>query len=174
MVDRTNALIIYDINSQNIGISLLIVAIFFAAILNYGSVKQLYTSEPVIGTTTMGGTPMGGGDITNEPPIFMVSYQACAILERAEWLQYLNRLQDFHEGLRLEFLHNLHNGSTTIKGRSIIVSEVVITEVTELPVEGTKWTENHVLLHNAIEELKYSRIYESNWCEHEKGSVLWH
>lgn len=50
---------------------------------------------------------MGGRAIQNEPTILMVSDQACAILKRTGWLQYLNKLQGFHNEMTLKFLHNL-------------------------------------------------------------------
>jgi len=36
------------------------------------------------------------------------------------------------------------------EGRNIIVSEVVIVEVSRLPVEGTRWIDKHVLMQDAI------------------------
>lgn len=68
----------------------------------------------------------------------MVLDQACVILEHIGWFQYLNKLQGFHEEMTLEFLQNLQNGSTTLRGRDIVVSKAVIAEVTGLPVEGKK------------------------------------
>jgi len=93
---------------------------------------------------------MGGRAIQNEPTVLIVSDQALVILERAGWMQYLNKLQGFHEEMTLEFLQNLQNGSTTVRGRDIKVSEAIIAEVTRLLAKGTKWTDKHVLLHNAI------------------------
>ena len=81
MVDGTSALYKYDIKSQNIVISLLITITFSAAILNCRSVKQLHTSKPVIGSTSMGGRV-----IRNEPLVLMVLGQAREILERTGWL----------------------------------------------------------------------------------------
>lgn len=52
--------------------------------------------------------------------------------------------------MTLEFLHNLSSRHTPVRGRDIMVSEVVIAKVTRLPAEGTKWTDKHVLLHNVV------------------------
>lgn len=99
VADRTNDLINYDINSQNIVISLLIFVALSVVVVNCGSVNQLHTSALVIGIETMVGRA-----IQNEPLVLTVSDQAHAILEHAGWMQYLNRLQGFHEELTLEFL----------------------------------------------------------------------
>jgi len=52
--------------------------------------------------------------------------------------------------MTLEFLQNFQNGNTTVRGRNITFSEVVIAKVTRLPTEGTKWIDKHVLLYNAV------------------------
>lgn len=92
---------------------------------------------------------MGGRSIRNEPTVLMVSDHAHAILERT-WLQYLNKLQGFHGEMKLEFLQNLQNGSTTVRGGNITVSEAVIAEVTRLPAKGIKFTDKHILLYNVV------------------------
>ena len=53
--------------------------------------------------------------------------------------------------LTLEFLQNIHNSSTMVKGISMMVSEEVLAEVTRLPAEGAKWVDKHVFLYSAIE-----------------------
>ncbi len=70
---------------------------------------------------------MGGRAIRNEATMLMVSDQASAILKRAGWMQYLNKLKGFHEEMKLEFLQN---GSTTVRGRDIKVSQAIIAEFT--------------------------------------------
>lgn len=52
--------------------------------------------------------------------------------------------------MTLKFLHNLLNGSTTVRGRDLTVVEAVIAKVTRILTEGTKWTEKHILLHNVV------------------------
>lgn len=76
--------------------------------------------------------------------------QACVILQRVSWLHYLTKLQGFHEEMTLEFLQNLDNGCTTVKGRNITVSKVVIAEVSGLPAEGTIWMDKNVLLQDVF------------------------
>jgi len=46
---ETNDLTVYDINSQNNVISLLISLMFFVVVLNCESAKEVHASEPVIG-----------------------------------------------------------------------------------------------------------------------------
>jgi len=89
---------------------------------------------------------MGGKSIRSEPTVLRVSDQASAILERVSWLKYLTKLQGFHEEMTLEFLHNLYNGRTMVKGRNIMVSEAIIAKVFRLPAEGTRWMDKHVIL----------------------------
>lgn len=93
---------------------------------------------------------MGGKNIRSESTVLMVPNQARAILEGINWLQYLNNLQGFNEEMTLEFLQNLQNGSTTIRGRNITIFEAVIAKVTRLPAEGTSWIDKHVFLYNAV------------------------
>lgn len=81
---------------------------------------------------------MGGRAIRSEPPVLMVSDQAREILERTGWLQCLNSLQGFHEELTLEFLQNLQNSSTVVKGISMVLSKEILAKVTRLPTEGAK------------------------------------
>lgn len=47
-------------------------------------------------------------------------------------------------------MQNLQNERTKVRGRNIIVSDAVISEVSILPAEGTRWTDKHVLLQDAI------------------------
>jgi len=93
---------------------------------------------------------MGGREIQSEPPVLMVSDQAHEILEHAGWLQYLNRLQGFLEELALDFLQNLQNSSTMVKGISMVVSEEVLPEVTQLSMEGVKWVDKRIILYSVI------------------------
>lgn len=52
--------------------------------------------------------------------------------------------------MALEFLQNLQNGHTMVKFRNITVSKAIISEVTGLLAEGTRWTDKHVLLKDAV------------------------
>lgn len=124
----------------------IIVAIYIAALLHYRGKTQLSSEKPDPIAATM-----GEREIWSEPRVLMVSDQTCKILEHAGWLQYLNILQGFHEELTLEFLQNLQNYSTVVKGISMTVSEEVMVEVTQLLAEGVKWADKSVLLYNAIE-----------------------
>lgn len=49
MVDETNDLTVYVVNSQNNVIFLLITLTFFVVVLNCKSAGEVHTSEPVIG-----------------------------------------------------------------------------------------------------------------------------
>jgi len=60
-------------------------------------------------------------------------------------------LQGFHEEITLEFLQNLQNDSTVVKGISMMVSKEFLVEVTRLPAKGVKWVDKRVLLYNEIE-----------------------
>jgi len=93
---------------------------------------------------------MGGKAICSESTVLQVSERTREFLERADWFQYLTKLQVFHEEITLEFLQNLQNGHTMVKGRNITVSEAVISKVSELPVEGTRCMDKHVLLQDTI------------------------
>lgn len=50
---------------------------------------------------------MGAKAIHSEPIVLRVSEQAHEILQRVGWLQYLTKLQGFHEEITIEFLQNL-------------------------------------------------------------------
>lgn len=93
---------------------------------------------------------MRGNAICSEPIILRLLEHAREIFECVNWLQYMTNLQGFHEEITLEFLQNIHNGCTTLKGRNIIVSKAVIVEVSKLPAEGARWADKHVLLQVAI------------------------
>jgi len=51
----------------------------------------------------------------------------------------------------LELLQNLQNGSTTVRGRPIIVTEVILAEVTGLLTKGMKWVEKNMTLQEVLE-----------------------
>ena len=72
---------------------------------------------------------MGGNSLRNEPIKFPISDTASAILQQADWLTYVHRLQGFDTEIAIEFLQNLQEGKTRIKGRIIPVTEEIITEV---------------------------------------------
>lgn len=93
---------------------------------------------------------MVGRAIQNEPTTLMVLDQARAILKCPNWLKYLNKLQGFHKEMTLELLQKLQNGSTTVGGGYITISEVVIAKFTGLPTKGENWEDKHILLHNVV------------------------
>lgn len=55
-------------------------------------------------------------------------------------------MQGFHSDVALEVLQNLQDGHTTMKGKAIAASKVVIAEISGLSREGIKWTKKHVQL----------------------------
>jgi len=51
-------------------------------------------------------------------------------------------------------LQHLQNGQSIVKRVRIIVSEVVIAQVSRLSVEGATWLKEHVMLHDVVEIFK--------------------
>ena len=76
---------------------------------------------------------MGGRSIRREPHVLTVFEAAREILARAGWLVYLNRFQESNKTVAIEFLQNLQEYHSTIKGRHIAVTDDIIAEVSELP-----------------------------------------
>ena len=124
MADRMNALTKNDNNYPSSFICLIIVVLYIAAMLHYNGKTQLYIEEPDSYVEAMGERA-----IQSEPPILMVADQAHKILECIGSLYYLKRLQGFHKELTLEFLQNLQNDSTMVKGISMMVSKEVRAKV---------------------------------------------
>lgn len=65
---------------------------------------------------------MGGREISNEPQVVIISDAAQAILERIGWINYLTRLQQSHETVAIEFLQNLQEDYSMVRGRQITVT----------------------------------------------------
>ena len=101
---------------------------------------------------------MGGNSLCNEPTKFQVTEWVRTILQQSSWISYLNRLQGFNTEIEIEFLQNLREGHTIVKGRVIPVSEEVIAELSEIPMEGKKWTNKHFLIEE--EALVYQDPHE--------------
>ena len=55
---------------------------------------------------------------------------------RTGWIDNLTRLQQPHETVAIEFLQNLQEDHSIVRGRQIIVTDAVIAEVSGLPVVG--------------------------------------
>lgn len=83
---------------------------------------------------------MGGRAIQSEPQELTVSATAREILERAGWLTYLSRLQESNETVAMEFLQNLQEDHSTVRGKRIAVTDDMIVEVLGLPATGPVWT----------------------------------
>ena len=69
---------------------------------------------------------MGGRSIRREPQVLIVSDAAREILARAGWLTYLNWLQGSNETVAIEFLQNLQEDHSTVRGRHIAVTDDII------------------------------------------------
>ena len=76
---------------------------------------------------------MGGRSIRREPQVLTISAAAREILARAGWLTYLNRLRESNETVAIEFLQNLQEDYSTVRGRRIAVIDDIIAEVLGLP-----------------------------------------
>ena len=60
---------------------------------------------------------MGRNSLRNEPSKFLISDVASATLQQASWLTYVHQLQGFDTEVEIEFLQNLQEGHTMLKGR---------------------------------------------------------
>ena len=83
---------------------------------------------------------MGGRAIRSEPQQLTISAAAQEILERAGWLNYFNHLQESNETVVMEFLQNLQDDHSTVRGKRIAVNDAIIAEVSGLPATGPVWT----------------------------------
>ena len=83
---------------------------------------------------------MGGRSIQREPQVLTVSDVAREILARAGWLVYLNRLLEPNETVAIEFLQNLQEYHSIVRGKHIVVTDDVIAEVSRLPTTRPMWT----------------------------------
>ena len=80
---------------------------------------------------------MGGRSIRSEPQTLVVSDAARAILDKLGWITYFMRMQQPHEAVATEFLLNLQEGSSIVRGRQIAVTDEIIAEVSGIPAQGT-------------------------------------
>ena len=78
---------------------------------------------------------MGGRSIQREPLVLTVSDAAREILARARWLTYFNGLQESNETVAIEFLQNLQEHHSMVRGRQIAVTNDIIAEVSGLPAD---------------------------------------
>ena len=62
-----------------------------------------------------------------------ISAAAWEILARAGWLTYLNHLQQSNKTVAIEFLQNLQEDYSTVRGRHMAVTDEIIAEVLGLP-----------------------------------------
>ena len=69
---------------------------------------------------------MGGREIRSEPQKLTISTAAREILEKAGWLNYLSRLQDSNETVAMEFLQNLQEDHSTVRGKRIADRKSVV------------------------------------------------
>jgi len=83
---------------------------------------------------------MGGREIRSEPQKLTISAAAREILERAGWLNYLSHLQESNETVAMEFLQNLQDDHSTVRGKRIAVTDDIIAEVSGLPATRPVWT----------------------------------
>jgi hypothetical protein len=84
---------------------------------------------------------MGGAVIRKEPATtallehYPAAYQ---IFEQAGWLNYFCRLQGYNERQVLQFARNLQENHSVVVGIQISVTEQDISEVSGLPIDGTR------------------------------------
>lgn len=97
---------------------------------------------------------MGGRTVRREPLILVASDEAREILARAGWIAYFMRFQPPNEEIAIEFLWNLQNGQSVVRGRQITVSDALIAEVSGLLAKGPVWARKRLKMHDAIEAFK--------------------
>jgi hypothetical protein len=92
---------------------------------------------------------MGGAVIRKEPATtallehYPAAYQ---IFEQAGWLNYFRRLQEYNERQVLQFARNLQENHSVVAGIRISVTEQDISEVSGLPIDGTrKFSRKHII-----------------------------
>jgi len=83
--------------------------------------------------------------------VLTVSDAAQEILARAGWLTYLNRLQESNETVAIEFLQNLQEDHSAVRGKHIEVTNDIIAEVSGLTAAGPVWTLKKERLQKIIE-----------------------
>lgn len=97
---------------------------------------------------------MEGRTMHREPLILVVSDEAREILACVRWIAYFTRFQLPNEEIAIEFLRNLQNGQSMVRGRQITVLDAVIAEVSGLLAEGLIWAGKPLKLHDAIEAFR--------------------
>jgi hypothetical protein len=92
---------------------------------------------------------MGGAVIRKEPATtallehYPAAYQ---IFEQAGWLNYFRRLQGYNERQVLQFARNLQENHSVVAGIRISVTEQDISEVSGLPIDGTRtFSRKHII-----------------------------
>jgi hypothetical protein len=92
---------------------------------------------------------MGGAIIRKEPATtallehYPAAYQ---IFEQAGWLDYFRRLQGYNEQQVLQFARNLQENHSVVAGIRISVTEQDISEVSGLPIDGTRqFSRKHII-----------------------------
>jgi hypothetical protein len=92
---------------------------------------------------------MGGPVVRKEPATtallehYPAAYQ---IFEQAGWLQYFRRLQGYNESQTLQFARNLQDNHSVVAGVRISVTEQDISEVSGLPMDGTRqFSRKHII-----------------------------
>ena len=80
----------------------------------------------------------------------MVSDGARKILARVGWIVYLNCLQQSNETVAIEFLKNLQEHHSMVRGRQITVIDDIIVEVSGLAATGPVWTLKKVRLRDTM------------------------
>ena len=82
--------------------------------------------------------------------MLVISDAAREILERIGWTTYFMRIQQPHEAVATEFLQNLQEGFSIVRGRQITLSDEIIAEVSGIPVQGTIWMQKNLRLREAM------------------------
>jgi hypothetical protein len=92
---------------------------------------------------------MGGAVVRKEPATtallehYPAAYQ---IFEQAGWLNYFRRLQGYNERQVLQFARNLQENHSVVAGIRISVTEQDISEVSGLPIDGTRqFSRKHII-----------------------------
>jgi len=96
---------------------------------------------------------MGGRSIHREPQVLTVSDAAREILTRAGWIVYLNHLQQSNETVAIDFLQNVQEHHSMVRGRQIAVTYDIIVEVLGLLATRPMWTLKKERLQNSIKNL---------------------
>lgn len=94
---------------------------------------------------------MGGRSVRKEPQTLTVSAAARRILKKAGWLTYLKRLKESNETVAKEFLQNLREEHSTIRGKRIKVTDDIIEKLTGLPAIGPVWPTKKERLQKIVE-----------------------